>query len=148
MRTGKVKVLVIEDNPGDTYLIRAGLALGEIPKDLAFVGDGEAALEYLACRGRYGDAARPDLIILDLNLPKIDGRAVLETIKHSPQLRHIPVVVLSTSTSDRDIESSYDNHANCYLSKPADLDKYLDVVSAIESFWLQCVALPPLSSIR
>lgn len=141
-KTGMLNVLVVEDSPADIYLIRRSLSMGEIPKYLSVVTDGEEALEFLTRSGRYNDAPRPDLILLDLNLPKMDGREVLEKIKADPDLRRIPVLVLSTSRSDRDVSGAYEHHANCYLAKPSELDEYLDVVRAIETYWLSCVALP------
>lgn len=140
--TAAIKVLVVEDNPGDLYLIRASLSLGKIPKRLSVVTDGEEALQFLARSGQYHDAPTPDLILLDLNLPKVDGREVLERIKADSEWRHIPVVVLSTSTSDRDVSGAYEHHANCYLAKPQGVDEYLDLVHEIEAYWLNCVALP------
>ncbi len=141
-KSAAIKILVVEDNPADLYLIRASLNLGEIPKQLSVVTDGEKALDFLSKTGQYQEAPTPDLILLDLNLPKMDGREVLEKIKADPQWRHIPVVVLSTSTAECDVEGAYDHHANCYLAKPHGVDEYLDVVNEIESYWLNCVALP------
>jgi two-component system, chemotaxis family, response regulator Rcp1 len=141
-RTAAVKILVVEDNPADVYLIRASLSLGEIPKQLNVVTDGAKALDFLSRSGEYADAPRPDLILLDLNLPKVDGREVLDRIKADPEWRHIPVVILSTSTAESDVARAYEHHANCYLAKPRDVDEYLDLVHAIESYWLNCVALP------
>lgn len=140
--TAAIRILVVEDNPGDLYLIRASLSLGEIPKQLSVVTDGEEALQFLSRSGEHQDAPKPDLILLDLNLPKVDGREVLERIKADPEWRHIPVVILSTSTSESDVSGAYDNHANCYLAKPQGVDEYLDVVHEIEAYWLNCVALP------
>ena len=142
VKTGTIHVLVVEDCPADIYLIRASLSMGEIPKYLSVVTDGEEALDFLTRTGQYHNAPRPDLILLDLNLPKVDGREVLERIKADRYLRQIPVLVLSTSQSDRDIRSAYEHHANCYVTKPSDLDEYLDIVRAIESYWLECVARP------
>jgi CheY-like chemotaxis protein len=116
--------------------------MGDIPKYLSVVTDGEEAIEFLTRNGKYNDAPRPDLILLDLNLPKMDGREVLEKIKADPDLKRIPVLVLSTSRSDRDVAGAYEHRANCYLAKPSELDEYLDVVRAIEAYWLSCVALP------
>ena len=141
-KTGTINVLVVEDSPADIYLIRTSLSLGKIPKHLSVATDGEEALEFLTRSGKYADAPRPDLILLDLNLPRMDGRELLEKIKADPDLRRIPVLVLSTSKSDRDVSAAYENHANCYLAKPNELDEYLNVVHAIEEYWLSCVALP------
>lgn len=137
-----IDILLVEDNPGDVYLIREALALGRIPKRLHVVNDGEDALRYLYRDGKYRDANLPDLILLDLNLPKVDGREVLDMVKEHKALRHIPIVVLSTSTSERDIVSAYEHHANCYLSKPANLEEFIDLIQQVEDYWLQLVALP------
>lgn len=137
-----IDILLVEDNAGDVSLIRDGLRFGSLSKRLNIVTDGEQALKYLARQDSYRNAGRPDLIILDLNLPKVDGRQVLELIKADPDLRYIPVVILSSSSSDVDVQGCYQNHANCYLTKPADLDQFLDVVESIENYWMNCVALP------
>ncbi len=137
-----IDILLVEDNPGDIFLIREALAMGSVPKRVHVVEDGEEALRYLSNQGKFRDASMPDLILLDLNLPKIDGRQVLEIVKDTRNLRHIPIVVLSTSTSERDVVSAYEHHANCYLSKPATLEKFFDLVRQLEEYWLECVALP------
>jgi chemotaxis family two-component system response regulator Rcp1 len=137
MRTEAIEILLIEDNPADVYLIREAFKLGAIPKRLSVATDGEEALEVL-----FTNARRPDLILLDLNLPKVDGRQVLEAIKSHGDLKQIPVLVLSTSDSERDVISAYEHHANCYLTKPGDLDQFLDIVQAVEEYWLNYVALP------
>jgi len=137
-----IDILLVEDNPGDVFLIRHAFQEGSLKKRLHVVEDGEEALEFLFRCGRHGDAPRPDLVLLDLNLPKIDGRAVLEEIKGEPDLRHIPVLILSTSNSDRDVEHSYEHHANCYLTKPSDLFEYLDLIREVEEYWLNMVCLP------
>ena len=142
IQSAAIKILVVEDNPADVYLIRASLSLGEIPKHLSVVSDGEKALDYLARAGDYQDVSTPDLILLDLNLPRMDGREVLEKSKADPEWRHIPVVVLSTSTAQHDVVGAYEHHANCYLAKPHGVDEYLEIVHEIESYWLNCVALP------
>lgn len=137
-----IEILLVEDNPGDVFLIREALDFGSIPKQLRVVQDGEAALHYLLRKGPYRYALRPDLVLLDLNLPKIDGRQVLEEIKADPDLRHIPVIILSTSDAERDVVSAYEHHANCYLKKPQDLFQYLDLIRNIEQYWLSMVCLP------
>jgi len=138
----KIHVLLVEDNPGDVYLITHALELGEVPKSIHVVDDGEEALAYLHRRGRFRRVPRPDLIVLDLNLPRVDGRTVLAELKIDPDLMTIPVVILSSSREPSDIADAYEHHANCYLSKPFDLSEYLDLVRAIEDYWLGCVALP------
>ena len=136
-----IDVLLVEDNPGDIYLISSALAQGAIEKRLSVVTDGAEAIDYLERRGRHAEAAAPDLVLLDLNLPKVDGRDVLTFIKNSSSLRHISVLIFSTSDRETDVISAYESHANCYLHKPVDLDEYLDVVQEIETYWLTHVQL-------
>jgi CheY-like chemotaxis protein len=135
------RILLIEDNPGDVRLMREALATNGHPT-LSVVEDGEEALSFLNRRGTFSNAPRPDLIFLDLNLPRKDGRQVLAEIKENSDLRLIPVIVLTTSESDTDVNAAYQLHANCYVKKPTDLDEYLSVVKACESFWLHIVRLP------
>jgi chemotaxis family two-component system response regulator Rcp1 len=137
-----LQVLLIEDNPGDVYLITHALNLGAVPKSIDVVNDGEAALSYLHRRGRFRGVPRPDLVVLDLNLPRVDGRKVLAELKTNPVLMTIPVVILSSSSEPCDIDDAYERHANCFLTKPWDLIEYLDLVRAIEDYWMGCVALP------
>ncbi|MFN3323479.1 MAG: response regulator [Bryobacteraceae bacterium] len=136
------EILLVEDNPGDVRLTREALRESTVPCRLTVVPDGEAALKYLRREGVYTDAVRPDLILLDLNLPRKDGREVLCELKRDDDLRQIPVVVLTTSMAEQDIFKAYDLHANCYLQKPVDLDRFLSIVRAIENFWLTVVKLP------
>ena len=142
MRPDAIDVLLVEDNPGDVYLTREAFELGSIAKTLTVVEDGEAALDYLFRRGAYANARVPDLVLLDLNLPKVDGRDVLATIKADPELRHIPVLILSTSNAEKDVAGAYEHHANCYLTKPSDLADYVDLIRQIEEYWLNMVCLP------
>jgi two-component system, chemotaxis family, response regulator Rcp1 len=135
-------VLLVEDNPGDVRLMREALRSGNSTRKLDAVEDGEEALAYLRRRHPYTDAPRPDLIFLDLNLPRKDGREVLSEIKQDDKLRRIPVVVLTTSEAERDISRVYELHANCYVKKPTDLDEYMEVIRACENFWLHVVRLP------
>jgi len=137
-----INILLVEDNPADVRLTREALKEGKLSNSLSVAKDGVEALEFLQRRGQYRDAARPDVILLDLNLPKKDGRAVLAEIKVDETLREIPVVVLSTSQNDEDVSSSYDLRANCYISKPVDLDRYIHVIRSIESFWSGVAQLP------
>lgn len=137
-----VEILLVEDNPGDVRLTEEALREAKVRNNLNIVGDGEAALDFLKRRNSWADAARPDIILLDLNLPKKDGRQVLAEIKADPDLRRIPVVVLTTSKAEEDILRSYDLHANCYVTKPLDFDQFINVVRSIEEFWLQVVRLP------
>lgn len=133
----------MEDNPGDVRLTQEALKDGKVLNRLSVVRDGEEALAYLRQEGEYAGVPRPGLILLDLNLPKLDGRELLAEIKADEQLRHIPVVVLTTSEAEQDVLESYDLHANCYITKPVDLDQFMAVVKAIEDFWLTIVKLPP-----
>jgi chemotaxis family two-component system response regulator Rcp1 len=139
---GSAKILLVEDNPGDVRLTREALKEGKILNELNVVEDGVEALAFLRREGRYADAVRPDLILLDLNLPKKDGREVLQEIKGDGALKKIPVVVLTTSAAERDILKAYDLHANCYITKPVDLEQFMRVVQLIEDFWLTIVKLP------
>ena len=140
---GAVQILLIEDNPGDVRLTEEALKEGKVINRLSVVPDGVEAIEYLRKRGDYASAATPDLVLLDLNLPKKDGREVLAEVKQDPELRKIPVVVLTTSRDEQDILKSYDLHANCYITKPVDFEQFIRVVRAIEDFWLSVVKLPP-----
>ena len=135
-------ILLVEDNPGDIRLTQEALKESRLQNTLHVVEDGEAALDYLHQRGRYRQALQPDLILLDLNLPALDGREVLKHIKQDEALSHIPVVVLTTSDAGDDILKSYRLYANCYITKPLDLDQFIRVVGAIEDFWLTIVKLP------
>lgn len=137
-----VEILLVEDNPADVRLVCDAMSTGEITKHVTVVTDGEAALQYLGRLPPYRQAVRPDLILLDLNLPRVDGRAVLEAIKADRVLRHIPVLVLTSSNAESDVRESYEKHANCYLRKPSDLDEFLDLVGGLESYWLRFVSLP------
>ena len=143
-RTGSkpVEILLVEDNPGDVRLTKEVLMEGKVRNNLQVVGDGVEAMAFLRREHSYAKAPRPDLILLDLNLPKKDGREVLQEIKADRQLKRIPVVVLTTSDADEDILRSYDLCANCYITKPVDLDQFIRVVRAIETFWLTIVSLP------
>ncbi|MCU7905258.1 MAG: response regulator [Candidatus Thiodiazotropha sp. (ex Epidulcina cf. delphinae)] len=137
-----VEILLVEDNPGDARLAQEGMKEGKILNHLSVVSDGDQAMAFLGREGKYAEAPRPDLILLDLNLPKKDGREVLAEIKNNPELKRIPVVVLTMSKAEEDILRAYDLHANCYISKPLDLEKFLVVVDAIEQFWFTIVELP------
>jgi two-component system, chemotaxis family, response regulator Rcp1 len=139
---GCIQVLLVEDNPGDVRLTKEALKEGKLLNQLTVVGDGVEALSFLRKQGIYADAPQPELILLDLNLPKKDGREVLAEIKADPKLRRIPVVVLTTSSSEEDILKIYDLHANCYITKPVDLEQFMGVVKSIEDFWVSVVKLP------
>ncbi len=137
-----IEILLVEDNPGDVRLTKEALIEGKVLNKLHVVEDGVEALAFLNREGRYADVSRPELILLDLNLPKKDGRHVLADIKANGDLRRIPVVVLTTSDSEEDILKSYDLNANCYITKPVDLDQFISVVKSINEFWLSIVKLP------
>lgn len=140
-KTRPVNVLLIEDNPGDVRLTKEAFKEGNMSVNLSVVMDGVEATKYLAKTDKYTDATTPDLILLDLNLPKKDGREVLQEIKTDPNLLRIPVVILTTSNAEQDILHSYNLHANCYINKPVDFDKFFDVIQKIEEFWLNTVIL-------
>ncbi|TMB72144.1 MAG: response regulator [Chloroflexi bacterium] len=137
-----VQILLVEDNPGDVRLTREALKEAKFRNTVQVVGDGVEALAYLHQQGQYGGAMRPHLIMLDLNLPRMDGREVLAAIKKDADLRRIPVVVLSSSEAESDIARAYELHANAYVTKPVDIDHFLQVVKAIEEFWVEIVKLP------
>jgi two-component system response regulator len=137
-----VKVLLVEDNPGDVRLIQETFKENRFLTELQVIKDGEEALEYLKRKGKYKNKAHPDLILLDLNLPKLDGREVLSEIKSNEELKRIPVIILTSSTNESDIYKSYDLNANCYITKPVDLQNFINVIKSIENFWLTIVKLP------
>jgi CheY-like chemotaxis protein len=138
-----IEVLLIEDDPGDVLMTQEAFEEHKVRNKLNVVRDGEAALAYLRCEDQYADAPRPDLILLDLNLPRIDGREVLAVIKEDGDLRRIPVVVLTTSQADEDILRSYSLHANAYVTKPVDFERFIAVVRQIDEFFVSVVKLPP-----
>ena len=139
----QVEILLVEDSPGDVRLTQEALGDAKIQNRLNVVNDGIEALAYLHQEGHYGDAPRPDLILLDLNMPRMDGREVLAAVKSQDSLKTIPVVVLTTSEADADILKSYELHASCYITKPVDLEQFIRVVAGIEEFWFSIVKLPP-----
>lgn len=138
-----VEILLVEDNPGDVRLTSEGLREGKISNNLSVVGDGIDAIAFLRREGQFANAPRPDLILLDLNLPRKDGREVLAEIKADEDLRRIPVVVLTTSSAEQDIVRTYDLAANCYVTKPLDFEAFVEMVKSIEDFWFTIVTLPP-----
>ena len=137
-----IEILLVEDNSGDVRLTREALAEGHVRNNLSVAKDGAEALAMLRHEPEYGEAPRPDLVLLDLNLPKLDGRHVLAEMKNDPNLRRIPVVVLTTSKAEEDVLRSYDLHANSYITKPVDFDQFIKVVQSIQEFWLTIVTLP------
>ena len=138
-----IEILLVEDNPGDADLAREALADSKLRNTLHVVADGEAAMAFLRHEGQYAGTPHPNLVLLDLNLPKKDGREVLAEIKGDEHLKRTPVVILTASKAEEDILKSYNLHANCYITKPIDLNQFLKVVKAIETFWFTIVELPP-----
>jgi CheY-like chemotaxis protein len=138
----EIEILLVDDSPGDVRLTIEALKDGKIHNHLSVVSDGEEALAFLRQQGQYAKVPRPDLILLDLNLPKKDGREVLREIKQEEDLKRIPVVVLTISTAEKDILKAYNLHANCYVNKPVDFGQFTDVVKSIEDFWFTVVKLP------
>jgi two-component system, chemotaxis family, response regulator Rcp1 len=138
-----IDILLVEDNLGDARLTQEALKESKMLNTLHHVKDGVEAMEFLRKEGRHQDSPTPDIILLDLNLPRKDGREVLAELKAMPRLKNIPVVVLTTSDAEQDIVMSYNLHANCYITKPVDLDKFIEIVHGIENFWLSIVKLPP-----
>lgn len=138
-----VEILLVEDNEGDVRLTREALKEGRIRNRLHVVSNGEHALQFLRNEGEYAEAPRPDLVLLDLNLPRLDGREVLAEIKTDPALKQIPVVVLTSSRAEKDLLGAYDQHANCFITKPVGFEEFMDVIRSIENFWLTIVVLPP-----
>lgn len=137
------EILLVEDNPGDVRLTQEVLKEGRILNNLSVVSDGVQAIEFLQKQGKFARSPRPDLILLDLNLPRKNGWEVLSEIKRNPDFRRIPVVILTTSQAEEDILTAYDSYANCYITKPTDLEQFIKVVQSIEEFWLNTVKLPP-----
>lgn len=138
-----IEILLVEDNPGDVRLTREAFKEGKVLNNLSVVEDGAEAMAFLRQQGKYADVPRPDLILLDLNLPKKDGREVLPEIKGDTNLKRIPVVILTTSKAEQDILKTYNLHANCYVTKPVDLEQFISVVRFVQHFWLSVVKLPP-----
>ena len=138
-----IEVLLVEDDEGDVLMTREALDEGKVFNRLNVVGDGVEAIAYLRREDRYAEVTRPDLVLLDLNLPKRDGRQVLEEVKADPELRRIPIVVLTTSEADEDVLRSYDLHANAYVTKPVDFDRFVEVIRQIDEFFISIVRLPP-----
>lgn len=142
LNLSSINILLVEDNPGDIRLTKEVLKEGKIRNNLSVVTDGEEALLFLKKNGQYINVVTPDIILLDLNLPKKDGREVLSQIKDDDLLKTIPVIVLTTSDAEQDIKNVYENHANCYITKPVDFNQFISVIRSIENFWLTIVKLP------
>ncbi|MEO0082331.1 MAG: response regulator [candidate division WOR-3 bacterium] len=142
-RNGRpIEILLVEDNAGDVRLTREALNEAKVRNNLSVVHDGVEAMSFLLRTGQYCSAPRPDIVLLDLNLPRKDGRAVLAEVKAHPDLRRIPVVILTTSKAEEDILKTYDLHANCFVTKPVDFEQFIKVIQSIENFWLEVVKLP------
>lgn len=137
-----IHILLVEDNAGDIMLIEEALDEAKVANEVSIANDGEKAIEFLKKNGGYSEAPVPDLIILDINLPRKNGFEVLQFIKESDELKHIPVIMLTTSSSERDIAKSYNSHANCYITKPVGVEEFLSAVTSIEDFWIHLVKLP------
>ena len=142
MNVRPIELLLVEDSEPDVRLTMEALREAKVRNRLSVVEDGVEALAFLRREGRYADAPRPDLILLDLNLPRMDGRQVLDEIKNDQSLKSIPVVILTTSKSEEDVLRAYKLHANCYITKPVDFNRFMEVVQSIEDFWLTVVTLP------
>ena len=136
------EILLVEDNPGDVLLTREAFREGHYSPRLSVAEDGEEALAFLRQTGKYAGAPRPDLVLLDLNLPRMDGRELLTAVKDDPDLRHIPVIILSTSEAEQDVWRAYKSHANCYLTKPIQMDHFIQKIRSVEDFWLSVAKLP------
>jgi CheY-like chemotaxis protein len=143
MQGKMIDILLVEDNPGDVRLAQEALKESKVRNKLFIVEDGVEAMMFLRQQGKYKDAPRPDLILLDLNLPRKSGREVLTEVKTDENLKRIPVVVLTVSKAEEDIIKCYDHHANCYITKPLDFNQFIEVTKSIEDFWLNIVRLPP-----
>jgi CheY-like chemotaxis protein len=142
MNVQAINILLVEDNPGDIELTKEAFQQGKIANNIEVAMDGEQAMACLRKEGEFAKSTTPDIILLDLNLPKKDGREVLREIKNDSNLKHIPVIILTTSQADEDVANAYDNHANCYIRKPVDMDKFIEVAQKVEDFWLSIVKLP------
>ena len=143
LETRPVDILLVEDNPGDVRLTKEALKDAKVLNEIYVARDGVEAMQFVHREGSFANAPMPDLILLDLNLPRKDGREVLAEIKKDPKLRHIPVVVLTTSKADEDIIKTYNLHANAYITKPVDLNRFVEIMHALEEFWFTIVKLPP-----
>ena len=142
----QIHILLVDDNEGDILLTREALDDARIINKISIAYDGVEAISFLKKHPPYRGTETPDLILLDINLPKMDGTEVLSIIKNDPELKRIPVIMLTTSSAEKDILASHDNHANCYITKPVDLDRFMDVVRTIEDFWISIVKLPKIAS--
>lgn len=137
-----IHILLVEDNEGDILLTTDALHEGKIKNTISIAKDGWEAIQFLEKKGKYKDEKTPDLVLLDVNLPKMNGHEVLKNIKSNDKIKHIPVIMLTTSSTEKDVFQSYQNHANCYITKPVELNDFLEVVTSIENFWISVVQLP------
>ncbi|PRY87122.1 response regulator [Mongoliibacter ruber] len=142
MKKEKIKILLVEDNEGDIVLTQEAFDMANIQSDIAVVRDGEQAIKYLTKLDEHEGSPDPDLVLLDINIPRKNGHEVLKFIKHSETLKHVPVIMLTTSSSEKDINTAYENHASCYIIKPVEVDAFLKVIVEIENFWSNVVELP------
>ncbi|MDZ7719069.1 MAG: response regulator [Balneolaceae bacterium] len=143
MNPEEIQILLVEDNEGDIVLTKEAFEEGKIKNNISVVRDGWEAIQFLERKEGYEGVQLPDLVLLDINLPKLNGHKVLKHIKNHPDLRYIPVIMLTTSSDETDVIKSYDNHSNCYITKPVDINNFLKVISSIEDFWISIVQLPP-----
>jgi CheY-like chemotaxis protein len=143
MNSYEIDILLVEDNPGDVVLIQRSLRDAKVKLRLSVANDGVDAMAFLRKQGSNADAPRPSIILLDLNMPRMNGYEVLAELKEDPDLRTIPVIILTSSDADQDVIKAYQHHANCYISKPIEFDKFIKVIRMIEEFWLSTVRLPP-----
>lgn len=143
MNPEEIHILLVEDNEGDIVLTKEAFEEAKIKNSISVVRDGWEAIQFLEKNEEYKNEEEPDLVLLDINLPKVNGHKVLKHIKNHPELKHIPVIMLTTSSDETDVIKSYENHSNCYITKPVDISNFLEVISSIESFWISIVQLPP-----
>ncbi|MCS4433191.1 response regulator [Aquiflexum gelatinilyticum] len=139
-----IHILLVEDNEGDIFMIREAFEDFKIKNKISVANDGKEAIDFLLKENKYKEIEEPDLVILDINLPKKSGHEVLKSIKENPKTQHIPVIMLSTSSSEKDITLSYQNRANCFITKPVEADEFMKAITSIEEFWLSIVSLPPI----
>jgi len=144
-QTHFIEILLVEDNEGDVELTREAFKESKVRNNIHVVNDGQAALDFIYRKPGYEDAVRPDVMLLDINLPRKDGKEVLKIVKNDPDLKHIPVVILTSSEAEKDIVKSYQLHANCYIAKPVTLESFMEVIRSVEEFWLGVVKLPMIS---
>jgi len=148
MEIKPIEILLVEDNPGDVRLMMEALTFGKVFNKISVVGNGKDAMDFLRRKGKYANAVRPDIMLLDLNLPNMDGREVLQEVKSERKLKNIPIIVLTTSQEKQDIATSYEKQANCYITKPVDFEEFVRVVKSLDNFWFSIVKLPPRGDVK